>query len=366
MWTKWTVLAGLVCLFTTCTEDVHFDPQNNGYLVVDGFITDRPGPHSIVLKKSGTFLDQTDGGTEELVTGAQVTITDDLGEEIMLTETNGAYLTPENFQGVAGRSYSLCITVDETTKYQSKPELLRSSSPIDSLYYKFSIVDVLNNSNGIDQEFRVEFLVDFEFPSEEEYYKWEWLSTYILETFCITTPETLICDRSVWLSDPPPTYCYVTQWSNGRSNSYLNMMSSQESTSRKLTGHSIQLLDPTIEFVHKYSMLVNQYSLSKEAFDYWTLVEGQLNNTGSIFDAAPVQIRGNIFNVDNSQEVVLGYFGAQGITSKRIFIEADDIGIGPDQLFICNPDLGGTIPHWCSDCRLLTGSSGNKPDFWED
>ena len=356
---------GMVGLMLSCVEEVTFETFNENLLVVDGFITDQPGPHRISIKRSGIFKDQTDGGQEEPIRGAQVSIYDDLGNVFTLDETDSGYETTEDFVGIAGRSYSICVVLDDQTTYHSEPDLLTVPEPIDDLYYELGFETFINDQNQLKEAFKVKFLVDYTYPEEEVYYKWDWYHTFIFETFCITHPEIISCNDP----DPnnlPPSYCFVTRWSNDFSKSYLNIGSNKDYSIREQHGHLIHSLDLTIEFIHKYSFLVNQYGLSQDAYMFWSQVDRQLNNVGSIFDPTPTRITGNVYNVDDPEELVLGYFGAHGVTSKRIFLEFEEHELGPDHLSICDPIHGGTIAEWCSDCRLLPGSSKERPEFWQD
>ena len=46
---------------------------------------------------------------------------------------------------------------------------------------------------------------------------------------------------------------------------------------------------------------------------------------GSLFDSQPSQLKGNIFNVTNPDEMVIGFVSAGTITEKRIYINNFEI-----------------------------------------
>jgi hypothetical protein len=71
-----------------------------------------------------------------------------------------------------------------------------------------------------------------------------------------------------------------------------------------------------------YSILVKQYALSREAFEYWTDLAKTTQGTGSLFDPQPSQVTGNIRNKANNKELVFGYFSAAVEQKQRIFIKA--------------------------------------------
>jgi len=142
----------------------------------------------------------------------------------------------------------------------------------------------------------------------------------------------------------------------------------------------------------RYSLLTSQYSISKNAYTFWTNVKEQNENLGDLYSKQPFQIRGNIYNVNNSSEPVLGYFTVAGISQKRIFVnkpgppvvmrygecklvEQDYMNFAV--LFLTSPaewpefatyDENGANaypPQVCLDCREKGGTI-EKPDFWID
>jgi hypothetical protein len=139
---------------------------------------------------------------------------------------------------------------------------------------------------------------------------------------------------------------------------------------------------------------VKQYAISEKAYNYWSAVQRQSQNTGGLYETQPVSITGNIHCIDNPEEVVLGYFMVCSYTEKRIFISRDfefpvytppcqPYGLDAQSLtiFLSNyrPEdypvylinLSETsMGPWdfaeqtCFDCTKL-GGSVTKPDFWE-
>ncbi|TWI93913.1 uncharacterized protein DUF4249, partial [Mucilaginibacter frigoritolerans] len=75
----------------------------------------------------------------------------------------------------------------------------------------------------------------------------------------------------------------------------------------------------------KYSILVNQYALTPDAYAFYTNLKKNTEQLGSIFDAQPSEITGNIHNLNNAVEPVIGYVIACTVQSKRIFISVDQL-----------------------------------------
>jgi hypothetical protein len=75
----------------------------------------------------------------------------------------------------------------------------------------------------------------------------------------------------------------------------------------------------------KYSTLVTQTALTKEAYVFWDNLKTSTEKLGSIFDAQPSQLIGNIHNVADASEPVIGYISAGTTQTKRIFINKLDL-----------------------------------------
>lgn len=70
---------------------------------------------------------------------------------------------------------------------------------------------------------------------------------------------------------------------------------------------------------NRYSILVKQYDLNKELYDYFKKLESLNETNGGIFDKLPSPLYGNIHSVSGNKPV-LGYFFVSAVKTKRIFI----------------------------------------------
>ncbi len=79
-----------------------------------------------------------------------------------------------------------------------------------------------------------------------------------------------------------------------------------------------------------YSLLVNQYTVSENAHNYLKRITDQSSNREGLFFTQPYQVRGNITNIEDPLDPVLGYFmTASKNEGKRVKYEAPSV-IEPD------------------------------------
>lgn len=118
-----TLFAIIALAFITgCTEKIEVDLRESyDRIVVEGYITNEPGLHSVELSKNTDYFNP---GKAERISGALVTLNDGVNAQDTLRENPenaGVYQTNPNFAGVPGRKYRLRIELDEpiheTTTY---------------------------------------------------------------------------------------------------------------------------------------------------------------------------------------------------------------------------------------------------------
>src|SRR5687767_13594216 len=107
---NYIVLLMLVLTASSCQKVVDIDlNESNPVLVIEGNISDQPGPHIIKLTKTVNFDDPNNFPG---VSGAVVTLSDDAGNSQILTETSpGIYQTTPS-AGQPGSLYKLKVLHD--------------------------------------------------------------------------------------------------------------------------------------------------------------------------------------------------------------------------------------------------------------
>jgi hypothetical protein len=187
--------------------------------------------------------------------------------------------------------------------------------------------------------------------------------------------------------DVPNDICWISN-----NSSEINIKTTTSLSENRIEQFPITFIsNKTDRLNKKYSLLVNQYSMNEDEYDYWSKLQSIFEETGSLYDITPSSIIGNIYCIDDPGEEVLGYFSVSAKTSKRIFIK--DYFAGLPNLYIkCPTDTvfnNDTIPGlnqtiWvimtvdyamprykvlttiktCADCTAR--GSKIKPVFWED
>ena len=99
-------------------------------------------------------------------------------------------------------------------------------------------------------------------------------------------------------------------------------------------------------------VVLDQNSLTREAFQFYKLLNEQLSISGDIFDPPPANITGNFINLSNPDDPVIGYFHAADTRRDTIFIESDFITRKIPDKIINN------------DCRTIFNAFAERPSFW--
>jgi hypothetical protein len=139
----------------------------------------------------------------------------------------------------------------------------------------------------------------------------------------------------------------------------------------------------------KYSLLVRQYALTQEAYEFWKILEDQTAKTGELYETQPAEITGNMHSMEDPREFVMGMFYASSVQEKRIFItpglpppaslcdryellpweltemlENFDKSDYPIRLVFLADGMYDFARQDCFDCTLRGGTT-IRPDFWD-
>lgn len=332
----------LFCLITaSCISP--FDPNipdDNPKLTVDGLITDQPGPYRITLRYSAPYTND-ESVFSRYEANAAVSISDDLGnEEALSYKQVGQYETDADFIGTVGRTYTLNIKLPDGRIYQSLPERLNYTPAIDSVYTTYEEL------TSVFLRGRFYLYLDFTDPiASEDFYQWEW-AHYKFEPYCLINVRY---NRAV--------NCCQPCWSIDRCLGCIQIQSDKFYNGQKVKRISVTTIP--YETKDPYFIIIKQKSLTESAYKFWQSVSEQIANSGGIFDKPPITIKGNIINISNPDEQVLGYFGASSIVELPVYIPRDKIDKPP---FGALPNF--QLSNGCIDCEVGPNRTDQMPTGW--
>lgn len=109
-------------LLTSCQKEIDLDlDDQSGKIVIEGNVTDQPGPYTVRITKSVAV---TQPNQYPAVTGAEVVLSDNTGQsETLQYIGNGQYQT-STFVGASGRTYTLKVVAEgqQYTAQSTMPE----------------------------------------------------------------------------------------------------------------------------------------------------------------------------------------------------------------------------------------------------
>ena len=374
------LLLFILLMLSGCVEPYDSPVNNlpNNYLVVEGIIGD--GKSYFQLSRTSNLNE----GTLTFETSAQVYIENESGSgSYLLNETeNGLYEAVLDLD--ANDQYRVKIYTANDAEYVSEYVPLTSSPEIDSISWE-----------EVNDEIIQLYVTSHDPENNTRYYRWTYKETWEYHAAFSSSLE--------YVNGEIVPRDYIN-------NQIYNCWQSSAST-RILVASSVQLQEDVIykqpllsirpassnKLDVKYSILVQQYALTKEAFEYWDLLKKNSESLGTLFDPQPSQLPGNLHCISNPDEPVLGFVSAGAVSEKRLFLrrteipisipynrnpscERDTVDLAPEALESAFA-AGDSIPltgvygmggfegyeatsTYCADCRTR-GGTNVKPDFWE-
>jgi len=221
------------------------------FLIVDGIITNQPGPYTVKIFKSNSFNNE-----DQPVSGLAVSIEEQEGASETLVETTPGIYQTSSIQGVVGNSYRLVINF-EGQQYQSTWETILDAPPFDSIYYEYQVRGTTDREN--DQE-GLQFFVDNRGTEDgTRFYRYEWEETWQFGVRWPSTADYIGNDQAV-VTDDPRYICWKTKVSTG-----INIATTVGLTENVLSGHPLFYASRDEErFTQRYSLLLKQYALEEK------------------------------------------------------------------------------------------------------
>lgn len=381
-----TFLFVIITLFLGCREP--YDPSlENGvvsYLVVEGMIN-ASGVTTIQLSRSRPLSEKE---VKQFETGATIEIESDDNNRFALTDRGeGVYTSAANMLP-QDRKYRLRIKTSAGKEYLSAFAAVKVTSAVTASWHR--------NAEG------VEITASTADPSKTSlYYQWlteeTWeINSPLVSQFVVVSRTPQFSLRRRTLQERENAYrC----WATLRSGNILTANTSKQSDDLVKGFPLVKIPNGSEKLAVRYSILVSQYAISKEAYEFYEVMKKNTEKMGSIFDPQPSLIRGNITCTTDPGEIVVGFIDCSVSSSQRIFITSEEAGnwksslvcqtsyvqnslidlrreLSTDAIMIADPliadyagptgeeiILGYNIARAdCLDCRLR--GNNVKPDFW--
>ncbi len=399
----------LLSMLLGCIEEVDFrtlrqEAQTN-LLVVEASLTNELKSQEITLSRTYSF--DENGPIPEV--GATVRVVNEVQNEFLFSEVApGQYRSNTPFAAQQGVAYTLNFTTRDGSVYSSEPESLEEIAQLQGVLAE-------RITNNLGEEGIAISVNSSSLSGNAAFYRYAYDETYKIIAPNWTSRKFEVITAGICNSGPPFVYEEVVLTERAQEERVCYGNASQKDVI--LNDASLQSGSNVNKFLvrfikrdnyilsHRYSILIKQLVQSPKSFSYYSTLR-DFSSSESIFsEIQPGFLNGNIKAVANTNELIIGYFDVNYVSSQRIFFNYEDFfpneALPPypnncERLFAppvdcvdgCpallsdqirfdgvqyideNADPGGcegpflVTNRSCGDCTAL--GSNVVPDFWEE
>jgi len=371
----------IVVMFTSCIRD--YDPdilaKDETKYVVSGVVANGDSIQTVNVSTSSSI----NAPKYYPVIGCDVKLIDDQGDVFPLEDggngkysgkVDSAFLQP-------GSMFKVEVTTSTGDKIESDFDQITAGPALDTVYYERQ--DLQGNQLSA-LRMGIQFYTNLNgAASDSKYYRWEAIETW---EYHAMYPLEWYYDGSIHHVYPPDysnNVCWITKRVPD-----IFLLSTENLSENRYERYPLHFVDNrTSRLAYGYSLLVKQYSLSNVAYEYFEQVRINTNPTGGLYDKQPLVVKGNLHNLNHPENVVLGYFSASSVSSKRIFVkDVEDLTLdffndcstlelraGLKQIprdqypgYLEGDQMGYKnylLDKTCVNCTL-SGGTKTKPAFW--
>ncbi|MBZ9632443.1 DUF4249 domain-containing protein [Salegentibacter sp. LM13S] len=374
------ILFAIIATLSSCVEEIPLESEGfEDVIVIEGTITNELKQHQIKLSQA--FAIDTAGPNP--LSGANIKVTGN--SEYIFEETEpGIYISRDSFAAQTGVNYQLNILTNGE-EYESAPMQLPGTSSIGEL--EANRIDY-RGENGVAIT-----LNNHTSNGSAIYYRYEYIETFKFNANYFKVNDLILVDGEP-VEVPKQKEEYTCYRSNDSQEILLATTNSlSEDRVNDLLIKFIPSDDPSLS--NRYSLLVKQFVISRDAYAYYEILK-ELSGSDNLFSQSqPGFFAGNISNINDPEEKVIGYFDISSVSTKRTYFNYEDF-YDPESIrprFVsfarCEetlPDIstlisqieqnlvrwssttpsGGiqVVPRSCVDCTVF--GTNEKPEFWED
>ena len=303
--------AAIIFLMAGCKEK-YLSPvvrTATGYLVMEGVINNGGEETKIKLSRT-TYL--SGGNAIHPEKAAIVKLESNTNISFDLAESSEGTYTINNLQLDTSLQYRLNIKTNKGEEYLSDYARVRNNPPIDSISWA-------RESEGVQL-----YINTHDSQNNTRYYQWDYHETWEFRSFFYASLKYGV--------PQPPAYEFVGAVPRDTNDPKIYTCWRYNSSSSLFLGSSAKLSQDIIHlpllFIENgsqklsvlYSVMVNQYSWSKEGYGFLERIKKNTESLGSVFDAQPSELNGNIHCVSHPLQPVIGFFNICTKRQSRIFI----------------------------------------------
>ncbi len=346
-------------VFTSCREIYRHEPRNpEEVIVVEGLLTDKPGPH--LIKLTGTGLIWEGEAAENLsglnaigptyIRGASITVSDDTGNRFEFSEESpGHYYSTPDLIAVEGRSYRLHIITANGHDYESAEQNLPGRVSLDTILARKTEKERLMQSHQGTYSVRMipglDVIADISGTGIEKP-----LFRLVTQDLLLYTQTFANHQNFLWKKLYMPDNININMETFGQGSATVK--------DHEVTFMSMRKEDLHIDWEddfrpHRRVLLFRMYSLNEESWNFYSAIHEQIHSEGRLFDPMAKQLPSNIYSLSGKGKLALGHFEVSRVTRKSWVVvetpwqefyplrETDDLHHIPDfgKTFIEPPDF---------------------------
>jgi hypothetical protein len=205
-----------------------------------------------------------------------------------------------------------------------------------------------------------------------EYYRFSYraIIQWVYNPFTVDDPTSTLIrpPRGPNYIRPNPedtSYHVLYGWNSFEDNDLFNLASPKEfSGSKVIADHEIVslaydsylYLDSTVQEPRHWILILDQYGITRNSYDFHEQINRQFSAEGSLFDPVLTQVKGNMQCINDPSKIALGFFDLNSYKQYRYFVNTGINENGPVILRKLNRYHDIPIPGFKKD---------EPPFFWE-
>ena len=174
--------------------------------------------------------------------------------------------------------------------------------PLEQLSYQFVREDELNELGNIVSRKKVKVFVTNPRPiqTQNPYYKWEVWGEYEFRETAALSDIFVVTGAG-----PEPLTCFLR---DSLRDGEIQILDASGLTGNESFTQQVKSIPVDYRFAFNYCVHVEQLSLTEGAYRFWDEVKKSTLRNGLFLESAPGTATGNLYNPQNLDEQVLGYF----------------------------------------------------------